>query len=47
MASQLTGKAGPKSTDVLSIAETKAYDALESEFAEVLACQTIWSDKRL
>jgi hypothetical protein len=37
MASQLIGKADSKSTDVLSIAETKAYDALEGEFAEVVA----------
>lgn len=32
MATQLAGKPG---ADVLSIAETKAYDALEGEFAEV------------
>lgn len=38
MATQLVGKhagANPAGKDVLSIAETKAYDALESEFAEV------------
>lgn len=33
MAQQLTS--GKHGADVLSIAETKAYDALESEFAEV------------
>lgn len=35
MATQLTAK--PGGSDVLSIAETKAYDALEGEFAEVRA----------
>lgn len=34
MATQL----GKQGADVLSIAETKAYDALESEFAEVGSC---------
>lgn len=40
MAAQVTAK-----PDALSIAETKAYDALESEFAEVL--QELASDKAL
>lgn len=35
MAAQLTAKQG---ADVLSIAETKAYDSLEGEFAEVRPC---------
>jgi hypothetical protein len=35
MGTQLAAKAEGKVVDVLSIAENKAYDALEAEFAEV------------